>query len=285
MSRAASRLVNVAIGQAPPSGSSASAQLDSAPDGPSWETNSVRRAHEGLLSADLAALDHMRALAALLRSKVSINVTTATVTRGCVEAFSRVHWLLAASSVAELVQRHVSLSLADIYFAGKLQPDEPLRTGAGAALSVADYEQRLRQRLAQYPDTPVLKVSRTRLASDLLDDAVSRGRVKYSQLSGIAHGDSIMVNAFIDLDSPQMSKTREMALHLPRTHAIEFTGYALVACARQHNLIAEQFGIPPADRDRWTAARDRAMYRFRAVDLRYRKGATDEAANSDATER
>lgn len=270
MASAASRVVNVAIGQPPPSTSTAASHLAQAPDGPDWSTNSARRAHEHVLTADLAAIDHLRALAVLLRSPVSTSVSAATVTRGAIEAFSRVHWLLSSSSSDDLVQRHVSLALDDIYFAGKLQPDSPLKTGRGASLPVGTYEQRLRSRLDQYLGHKPLKVRQTALAAAVLDDAVQDGRVKYSQLSGAAHGQSTTVNAFVDLESSQTSPTREMAMHLPLAFAIEFVAYGLVVCARQHNAIAAYFAVPLAEDERWQQIRNRSLQRFRAIDLAQR---------------
>lgn len=270
LSAAASRVANLCIGQRPPDGTPAGLLLAAALDGPDWTTSSVRRAHEGLLSADLAGIDHLRAMAALLRSPVATSVSVATVTRGAAEAFSRVHWMLTASSAAMLVLRHLSLVLSDIQYAGRLQPDVPLRTGVGGSLAVEQYKQQLQSRLKAYGHDKPAPVGRTALAAAVLDDAVHDGRVKYSQLSSVAHGESIAVNAFIDLDSPLRSATREMTMHLPLTFAIEYVAYALLTCAKQHNALIEHFSPPAPEIERWAAIRDRAVARFRAVDITHR---------------
>ena len=46
----------------------------------------------------------------------------------------------------------------------------------------------------------ILAPGPTRLTTDLLDDIFgSGGRVKYSQLSSVAHGESFAINGFLDV--------------------------------------------------------------------------------------
>ena len=256
------RIANIVIGRPPPEGSEAADDLAHAINANSDNGGPVRRAHEGMLFATLAGWDHVRAVGNLLRSNHPITVATATTTRGAVEAFSRTHWMLDAGTTPELVRRQLSIAIGDLEFYLKHTPDEPLRTVTGREINAPELRETLLGFLAHH-GLSQLSTKPTILAREFLDAALGGGALKYSRLSSVAHGESYSVHSFVDLDHLDENL---VGLKLPRNIAIEYAGYLVVGGALIGNRLIDVFEPPLDERERWHAAKQRAIDRFQVID-------------------
>ncbi|TQL85185.1 hypothetical protein [Microbacterium saperdae] len=159
-----------------------------------------RNALETVLFATLAGLDHARLLArALLHDDAAFSI--ATLARGAVEAYARAWWIREPDEDSAILVRWLSGLASELSTFDRLRPDAVLHemrgrnTDAAAVLAgvIDDIEQLTGSR------TP-LKVSYTALAASLADQWKADGRVVYSDLSGVAHGESLGIHGFVTVD-------------------------------------------------------------------------------------
>ena len=138
---AARRLSNTVVGTKPEASSSAAEQLNHPLNlGPSWRGESpVRRAHEDIYFACLAAYDHMLAYADTIGAPRMLTVSLASLSRSGIEAFARANWLLESGDAIELLQRHAAFASADLKFLISLQPREALSTWGGEPIDPTEY--------------------------------------------------------------------------------------------------------------------------------------------------
>ncbi|MEO7017697.1 MAG: hypothetical protein ABI067_14350 [Leifsonia sp.] len=266
---AGTRLANVALGHEAPLNSSAGRKLADPLNALSEDLGPVRRAHESVLFATLAAWDHARALSTLLRSHISSTVSIATVTRSGVEAFSRVHALLSAESTADLIRRNISLAIADLYFFIQMTPDRPLKRGTDTDVNAGETRTQLRDELRALDIGAELKMKPTRLAAEFLDYVFGGGARKYSSLSSVAHGESISIPAFAEFDT----LGEPVRLVQPRDIVIEYVSYLVLGGAMLTNRLGQEFQPPLDEWERWVGARSRALTRLAEVDRTRQKHA------------
>ncbi|MGO3885362.1 MAG: hypothetical protein ACTJHU_03600 [Mycetocola sp.] len=159
-----------------------------------------RNALETVLFATLAGLDHSRLLArSFLHEDVAFSI--ATLTRGAVEAYARAWWMIEPEDDEEMIVRWLSALVSELEAFARIRPDAVLHemrgrdSNAPAALQgmLDDIERLTGSRTPR-------KVSYTALAATLADRWNANGRVVYSDLSGVAHGESLGLNAFVEPD-------------------------------------------------------------------------------------
>jgi len=225
----------------------------------------IRRSHEVMFFAALAGWDHAKALSTLLRGTIPATVSLASVARGAIEAFARVHWLLEPSTAVLKVQRYLSLSISDLKFHIKLSPEAPLKTLGGNDVDASERRDVLAGQL-QALGLPQLDAGPTALATGFLEAVFGGGAKKYSQLSGVAHAQTLSVHSFVEIDDSP-SATRSVTLVQPRTVPIEWVGDVVVGGAKLGNWLAQEFHPPRSEWELWESRRGRAVDRFRAIDL------------------
>ncbi len=258
------RLANVLVSHLPPTDSPAGLALAD-PLSTGSDGGIIRRSHEVMFFAALAGWDHAKALSTLLRGVIPATVSLASVARGGIEAFARVHWLLEPATTAEKVQRYLSLSISDLKFYIKLSPDSPLKTLGGDEVDATARRDALLGQL-QALALPQLDAGPTARATGFLDAVFGGGAKKYSQLSGVAHAETLSVHSFVKIDdSPDAA--RSVALIQPRTVPIEWVGDLVVGGAKLGNWLAQEFHPPKAEWELWESCRSRAVDRFRAIDI------------------
>ncbi|WP_147522554.1 hypothetical protein [Brevibacterium senegalense] len=159
-----------------------------------------------------AAHEHGFALFDLARSSRALSVPLATVTRGAIEAYGRVHHLLIADTPAELFARYASIEYFDMDYPDRL--DErllrlPLETDAKHAVDA--YRGRLRQWMTAH-DLPLKKAGPSVLAIEVLAAIYQDARIVYSGLSATAHGHAWATANFFDFDKNTLRRDDKMLM-------------------------------------------------------------------------
>jgi len=204
-------------------------------------------AHRVIYTAIAAGADHHRAFAdGVMAGRTT--VSNWTLARGALEAYARAHYLLRSADVGELMVRHVALVLAELRYSAH----GTYATRDGRAFDPAAYQQAMRGMLEDLGLPPAKPASMTELTAALLEDTApgSEGRLRYSQLSSAAHGETIGVQIFIP--------TEGAAFALPRV-LVQEAAHAIVACSiTVGNEIVAYFGADLPTRERWASARSAA---------------------------
>lgn len=258
--KAGTRVANAGIGHDPPAGSiAASMYSDSINRQTTWRgSDPVTGVHQEVFYADLAGFDHMRGFVAALGDNRA-SVSLATIARGGVEAFARAAWLLEPSTAVDAVARLAALELADMKYIVKLTPTGHLRRWTGETVDATQLAQSVRDTVASLKLPEIKAPTPTDLFSDFMTGLPgAEGRVRYSQISSVAHGESFAVKAFLNVREPGDESGPSVEFHLPRNVAIEYTMYLAVACARAQQRIVETFSPPIGEIERWDAAKLRA---------------------------
>lgn len=159
-----------------------------------------RNALETVLFATLAGIDHSRLLArSLLREDAAFSI--ATLARGAVESYARAWWMIEPQDDEELVVRWLSALASELGRYGKVRPDAVLHEMRGRNSNAAteligvldDIERITGSRIPR-------EVRYTAMAASLADSWGANGRIVYSDLSGVAHGESLGIHAFVEAD-------------------------------------------------------------------------------------
>lgn len=201
----------------------------------------------GIRTICLAAADHMEVLEdSVQRGRATVTVWT--LTRSVLESLGRVNYLLDSENVRELLSRHVALIRGEMKY-GKHSTHIIRNVGL---LDVDGYVADLEAMVQEVGGSKVRSPSYTELATNLLEAAApdNGSRTRYSQLSGVAHG---------ELSALQMFLTTE-GFVLPRNLLVEAAAMVSAACVLVGDKLREvatSFGSQEAAR--WTAARDRAI--------------------------
>lgn len=162
-----------------------------------------RNALETVLFATLAGIDHSRLLArSLLREDAAFSI--ATLARGAVEAHARAWWMMEPQDDQELVVRWLSALASELKTFARVSPDAVLHEMRGrnsnATTQLAgvldDIERLTGSRTPR-------ELSYTSMATSLADQWKANGRVVYSNLSGVAHGESLGIHAFVEADDAE----------------------------------------------------------------------------------
>ena len=212
-------LTQVAVGRWPLKGSVAERQLDIP-----WNksmglpASPIRGAHVSLIFANSAGSEHARAFINNVNSK-HFSFSLATLTRGALEAFAKSYFLMSTDDPGELLSRHVSLTIAEMSVSSKhnqfvTQSGEPADINA----FLDGQKNLLKERKLPLMTGPDLGV--TRLVTTLLDSSANAGmgRKFYSQLSGVAHGETAALGMFL------VAEPGKVQFKIPRQLVVEYAG-------------------------------------------------------------
>ncbi len=159
-----------------------------------------RNALETVLFATLAGIDHSRLLArSLLHEDAAFSI--ATLARGAVEAYARAWWMLEPKEDEELVVRWLSALASELETFARIRPNAVLHEMRGRNSNAATQHVGVLDDIERLTGsrTP-RKLSYTALAASLADQWKANGRVVYSDLSGVAHGESLGIHSFVEAD-------------------------------------------------------------------------------------
>jgi hypothetical protein len=155
-----------------------------------------RNALETAIFATLAGIDHSRLLARSLQFEDAA-FSIATLARGAVEAFARAWWMIEPQDNEEMVVRWLSGLASELDTFARVKSDAVLHemrgrdsNAATALVGVLDDIERITG-----TRTP-RKISYTAMAASLADQWKVNGRAVYSDLSGVAHGESLGIHGF-----------------------------------------------------------------------------------------
>lgn len=248
----AERLTHLSVGRDPGADSAALQFLGDKVNQSTPRDNSyVRRAHLAMGLYTFAALDHMRAFVPLLKTKRHI-MPLATLTRGSVEALGKANYLLDAKSASDLLRRHVSLATLELGNSVKHNEfalhDGTKVDGKAHLQDVKDLAMKLG---LDKPD----QVNVTGLTSALLSESApgAPGRQYYSQLSGVAHGETAAVSMFIasDLDEGLRFVHKRVVL-------FPYAGILFGTCRLVLDKMIDHFGVEQEHCNGWRGVTERA---------------------------
>lgn len=246
-------LTNAAIGKWPSADSLAYLHLKAR-----WnETTSlakspVRSAHLAILFSNSAGADHARAFINTVNSQ-RYTFSLATLTRGGIEAFAKSYFLLSANSADELVSRHISLAIAEMTVSSR---HNQFVTAGGEETDIAEYLVGLRKLLTGL-DLPLLarpEVGLASLATTLLDQSASSGmgRKFYSQLSGVAHGETSALGMF------HVARPGRVEFRMLPELAVEYAGMLCGTAVTVLDRMALVFDVEGEQLAHWNAVKVRA---------------------------
>ncbi|WP_427174646.1 hypothetical protein [Arthrobacter sp. 92] len=248
----AEELTHLSVGPAPGKGSVALQFLEDAVNQPTSRGSShVRHAHLAIGLHTLAALDHMRAFVPLLKTRRHI-MPLATLTRGSVEAFGKANYLLGAESAGDLIRRHVGLATLEL---GNSVKHSEFAYHDGTKVDGKGHLEGIKELVVQLGIGKPDQVSVTGLASDLLSESSpgAPGRAFYSQLSGVAHGETSGVAMFIESDLNEGLRVVQR-----RDVLLPYAGMLFATCRLVLNKMIDHFGVENEDRNRWRGVTERA---------------------------
>jgi hypothetical protein len=190
----------------------------------------------------------------------------ATVTRGAIEVFARAHWLLHASDARDMVARHAAIVLRDLKY--PILFSQKMQAGSKEEIRATDHRDAIElfRTREQLPSVPVPGITDRTVA--LIDDTFGRGREYYSQLSGVAHGESFAINMFLQLNDsgPDGAHPDNISVQIPKQLAIGYAE-AMVETAREViEDLACQMQPPTNTVERWQEAVKRSWLRLAKID-------------------
>lgn len=196
-----------------------------------------------------AAREHGAALFELARSARALSVPLATVTRGAIEAYGRIFYLLSADAPDALFARYAALDYFDM--------DYPQKQGAKLRRLPLETEathpvDAYRERIRAWADASGLKLNKQGpavLAGDLLMQLYPDGveaKVVYSGLSAAAHAQPWATANFYDFEENRLRRDDEMLM--------EYCVYVIETTRLIDDQIVQRFGAERADIDRWKQA-------------------------------
>lgn len=247
----ANAITHLAVGRRARPGSKAETFLSDSLNVPtSTGASHIQSAHLAIGFYSFAALDHMRSFSMLLPKDGPV-MSLATLTRGAVEAFGKAHYLLQASSPPELLRRHLSLGIAELSASTK-HSDFTLFNGE--QINGSTYIDGLKEVLVD-AGLQAERVGVTALASSVLSDSApgAPGRSFYSQLSGVAHGETAGVTMFIGQDiEAGIGFVRRRKVMLP------YAAMLFGTCRLVVNQVINHFAVEQEYRNRWVGVLERA---------------------------
>jgi hypothetical protein len=174
------------------------------------------KAHNSVHAVMLAAADHVKSFVAIT-GRPGTTLSTATMTRGAIEAFAKARYLIDASGAATFAQRYVALQNYE------LKVDDELVDIKDRPLDTRNHLKGLRDALTRHGipslNTRHDRVNITSMVIDVLEisadliDGLS-GRI-YSQLSAIAHANTAGIGMYVHRTATGAR------LHLPRELVLE----------------------------------------------------------------
>ena len=216
---------------------------------PAWDGNVPFVSARATLgrTAD-AAIEHGYALFELARSPRSLSVPLATVTRGAVEAYGRVYYLLTAATPEELFSRYASIEYFDMDYPERF--DERLRRlpqEVEATHPVDEYRERLREWMSAH-NLELGRTGPTAVATGLLSAIYPYARTVYSGLSATAHGQAWATANFFDFEKNGLQRDDKMLM--------EYCMYLIETTRMIGNCFVERFVPPLKVFERWKQTND-----------------------------
>ncbi|GAA4659588.1 hypothetical protein [Arthrobacter cryoconiti] len=248
----AERLTHLSVGR-PPGAESAALQFleDIVSQSTPKDSSHKRHAHLAMGLYTFAALDHMRAFVPLLKTKRHI-MPLATLTRGSVEALGKANYLLDANSASDLLRRHVSLATLEL---GNSVKHSEFAYHDGTKVDGKAYLEGVKDLVVQLGLSKPDQVNVTGLTSDLLNESSpgSPGRTFYSQLSGVAHGETAAVSMFIASDLNEGLRF----VH-KRDVLLPYAGMLFATCRLVLDKMIDHFGVEQEYCNGWRGVTERA---------------------------
>lgn len=207
----------------------------------------VENALGGVRTSCLAAADHMEVLVDSSR-RGGATVAVWTLTRTVLETLGRVNYLLDAEDDLDFLTRHVALICGEMQHA---KHGTQIVRGVGR-LDVDEYRSSLKLMIQEIGGTALRAPSYTTLATNLLEDAApgNGSRMRYSQLSGVAHGELTALQMFATDDD----------LVLPRALLVEAAHMVCAASILVGDKLCEATVLPGSPvATRWIAIRNGAL--------------------------
>lgn len=196
-----------------------------------------------------AAREQGIALVELARSGRALSVPLATVTRGAIEAYGRIFYLLNAEAPDVLFARYAALDYFDMDYPQKYGARlRQLPLEAEATHPVDAYREQIRA----WADARGLKLNKqgpavlaTELLMQLYPDGVD-AKVVYSGLSAAAHAQPWATANFYDFAANRLRRDDKML--------IEYCMYVIETTRLVSDQTIRRFGATQADVDRWRQA-------------------------------
>lgn len=216
-----------------------------------WPTSEgsthVDNALGGVRTSCLAAADHMEVLVdSSQRGRASVALWT--LTRAVLETLGRVNYLLDAEDVLDVLSRHVALICGEMQHA---KHSVQIVRGEGR-LDVDTYRSNLQSMIQEIGGTARRAPNYTTLATNLLEDAApdNGSRMRYSQLSGVAHGELMALQMF----------ATEGGLVLPRALLVEAAHMVCAASILVGDKLCAATVLPGSPvADSWMEMRNAAL--------------------------
>lgn len=207
----------------------------------------VENAFGGVRTMCLSAVNHMEVLVDSVQRRRA-TVAAWTLTRTVLESLGRVNYLLGADDVVEFLSRHVALIRGEMNHA----KHSVLIIRDVGRLNVDEYVSNLRRMIREIGGGDLHAPSYTELVTNVLNEAApdSESRRRYSQLSGVAHG---------ELTALQMFLTDE-GLVLPRALLVEAAHMVCAASILVGDKLRDSTTASGSKvAVRWSASRERAL--------------------------
>lgn len=207
----------------------------------------VDNALGGIRTVCMAAAEQMDVLVdSVQRGRATVTVWT--LTRAVLESLGRVNYMLSGGDDLNFLSRHVALIRGEMKYAGHSMH---IMRDVGL-LDVGEYVAGMQVMIQEIGGSILRPPSYTELATALLEEAApdNGSRMRYSQLSGVAHG---------ELSALQMFLTTE-GLVLPRTLLVEAAHMVCATIILVGDKLRDATTISDSrSAARWAAARDRAL--------------------------
>lgn len=176
----------------------------------------------------------------------------ATLTRGSVEAFGKANYLLSAASASDLIRRHVGLATHEL---GNSVKHSRIASYGGTEVDGKEHLDKIRGLVAHLGLEKPDNVGVTALPSDVLSESSpgAPGRAFYSQLSGVAHGETAGVSMFIE-----SGVSERMEFVHRREVLIPSAGMLFATCRLVQDKMIDHFGIDPDFGSSWRGVTERA---------------------------
>ncbi|WIB33219.1 MULTISPECIES: hypothetical protein [unclassified Curtobacterium] len=246
--RASETITNETADRQPPAGSIAS-EL--------WQGAEPQFAIDGFLLmqyANMSAFDHVRGFVALLRTPTVRSTALATVARGALESLARTWHLLQRPESEQFLHTVLSFLRSDLRYSELLE--EPIWNRNGDPVDAAEQRRFYLAELTRLGLPAPSKIDLSDLVAGLLDAATGEddGRLRYSALSSIAHGQRIGINTFVATNETGLI----VGLRAPRNVVADMVGQLVATLHETTADLCRFFGDQPRHIDLLRASSQRA---------------------------
>lgn len=223
----------------------------------------VQDAHRSALFAMVSSIDHARSFVIQLNS-AAVSLSLSTTVRATLEAFARVHWLLAGQTTEDLLHRYFSLTERELSMQEKILPGQMLKDLSGADIPLADVRRRNQAALCRLVhDGKPLACSSTKLATEMASKLNSNGRMLYSTLSAVAHGEALGIHSFVE--SIEEDQRHFFAFKLPAEQALAYSEQIFSSLSVGLKAVMDYSRFPRASANEWGRLHDECLNIFTLV--------------------